>query len=44
MGETRAKLTLTGLFNKKALKVDALVDTGATFQLSGGIGEVIASR
>jgi clan AA aspartic protease len=31
MGETRATLKITNLFNKTALDVDALVDTGATF-------------
>ena len=31
MGETRANLTLTNIFNRKTVSVRALVDTGATF-------------
>lgn len=31
MGLTYAKLKLTNLFNKQVIKINALVDTGATF-------------
>ncbi|TXT21059.1 MAG: clan AA aspartic protease [Gallionellaceae bacterium] len=49
MGATYAELKLTNLFNKQSVKVNALVDTGATFmcvteeealQLGFDIGEV----
>lgn len=31
MGEVRASLKITNLFNRESVDVDALVDTGATF-------------
>lgn len=49
MGATYAELKLTNLFNKQSVKINALVDTGATFmcvteeealQLGFDIGEV----
>jgi clan AA aspartic protease len=49
MGATYAELKITNLFNKQSVKVNALVDTGATFmcvteeealQLGFDIGEV----